>query len=226
MESSSQYREVFFRRSWRIARDADINLPLEVKNRVPRRGRRRPPAQVGFIGSSYKGIVFCLLNPGIAPGGFEEAGVEEDRYFDLLSELAKEEDEATARGTFESLMNQTRICMTGTGEDGRGPWGPYSRFVGKVLDATNLSLEDVAYLNACNYPGVPSSSIYKAVNSSTRELLFEMEPRAVIFRYKAAREIWPETDPAPFTYVVGGKFLSGESLNESIATVKRALNMS
>ena len=169
-----EYRENFSQRVW----SGDATLSQKLRQKVESVLGEMPPAQVGYIGSQNNGLVFCLRNPGLARGGIGHGGLEENRLFDLLSDLSSTTDEGDAELIFDRLMAQTELCMTGTGKDGRNPWRSYSTFVKKILDGAGLFLNNVAYINVPNFPEIPPASISSVVSRQTRLLFRELDPES------------------------------------------------
>ena len=110
--------------------------------------------------------------------------------------------------------------MTGTGKDGRNPGRSYSTFVKKILDGAGLFLNNVAYINVSNFPEIPPASISSAVSRQTRFLFRELEPRVVIFRYKGARDVWPNDVVPRNSFVVSGISASYSDIQKAIEIVK------
>ena len=165
-----------------------------------------------------------MLNPG-NPGG----GKEEDHLFRLLGDLAETKEERAAKQIFDVLMEQTKRCMTGTGQDDRGPWKVYSGFVKKILDGANLSLDHVAYMNVCHFPtkknssGLADQMVHASLVRHSEPLMKALDPKCVIFRYQKSRNPWPSEYLPRYTYIVGGIGASNADIQRATQIVRDAL---
>lgn len=175
--------------------------------------------QPGFIGSDYRGVVFCALNPGEPKGGSQE-----EEYYDLYRDLGQESDRVQARRIFEAASQQFIRHMTEF-NDGRRPWPMYERFIRKVLTGSGLQLKHVAYINVVPFPtlkdsqGLSDRLIREAVDRHTRTLIQDLEPKCVIFRYKKAFEsLATEAHPAR-VFSVNGIAASNREIDEAITLV-------
>lgn len=213
-------RAEFFQRVWAMAKDGQQYLSPEMRSLIPRPYGKPLPAQVGFIGERYRGLVFCALNPAVPRRG----DPEEDRRFRLLKDLAVTKDVSEASEVFEALMTQTRVCMAGEGVS--PPWpGIYRNFVRKVLAGATLTLDNAAYIDVVPFPtegnsvGLSKKMVHSCLNQHSLALLRALAPHTIVFRYKRSYEAWPASVLPKKTYVVGGMSASSTDIAAAVRMI-------
>ncbi len=213
-EDSARLRIAYFRQAWRIARDGQSFLKPQERASIPQPNGEEYPAQVGYIGPEYCGLVFCLMNHGKA-----WAEPELLRLSKMLANVS-EDNEIEARKIFEELMDVTESFVP--------RWNNYSRFVAKVLEGTELTYRNIAYFNTFPFPtrgdskGLSEEMLNSAVSHHGKAVMKDLEPRVVIVRYKSVWDAWDNKGILPSASCLVSGIVASKAQIENARSLVRA----